>query len=435
MKYASKMALILLVAGGFSLSSCSSSAQIYSSDENYSNENYSASYDDFYTTLAPYGQWITYGSYGEVWVPSVGPDFRPYLTDGHWVYTDLGWTWASNYPWGWATFHYGRWFYDDQMGWAWIPGYQWSPAWVAWRSAPDCYGWAPLGPGMDVSINLQIPFNHWFFIPRDRMDDDDMYRYCVAPYRSEYYYRNSHMIESRYRYDHHEFFRGPSREDVGRSTHRSIQPVRIFQVDQPESAHLSTQGLAVYRPQLQRTYHNDAPRPVTDSHFFDRSHMDRGGNLGTSNRWASAPGNRMARTSAPSPEPAQPVPNRSYSNPSNRLYQAAPHSQANDWNRYQRTMPQPRSEESYRRPPEAPQNHQNVPAFDRYPGMAPQQQHVQEPNPSNQRMYESHPAPYHASEPQRALPSNQMIMDRSPQRDFKNQSSKNQDHSRTLFDH
>jgi hypothetical protein len=74
----------------------------------------------------------------------VGVDFVPY-TDGHWVYTDAGWLWVSDYSWGWAPFHYGTWVYVD-TGWAWVPGSVWGPAWVQWRYGGGYIGWAPVVP-------------------------------------------------------------------------------------------------------------------------------------------------------------------------------------------------------------------------------------------------------------------------------------------------
>src|ERR1700750_3213455 len=71
---------------------------------------------DFYDSLAPYGTWVSDPQYGDVWVPDAEDDFTPYGTQGHWVLTDYGYTWVSDYPWGWATFHYGRWHYDDYYG-------------------------------------------------------------------------------------------------------------------------------------------------------------------------------------------------------------------------------------------------------------------------------------------------------------------------------
>lgn len=106
----------------------------------------------FQSQLAPYGSWVDIAGYGPCWVPSVQsqvPDWRPYFNGGHWMYTDDGWAWQSDYPWGEYVFHYGRWMRDARFGWAWVPGYHWGPAWVSWRNADaDGYvGWAPLPPG------------------------------------------------------------------------------------------------------------------------------------------------------------------------------------------------------------------------------------------------------------------------------------------------
>ncbi len=61
---------------------------------------------------------------------------------GYWALTDYGNTWVSDYPWGWAAFHYGRWHFDKYYGWEWIPGHVWGPAWVSWRHGGGYYGWA-----------------------------------------------------------------------------------------------------------------------------------------------------------------------------------------------------------------------------------------------------------------------------------------------------
>ncbi len=91
-------------------------------------------------------------------------DFQPYATNGNWMYTEAGWTWASDYNWGWAPFHYGRWFYENGYGWMWVPGSEWAPAWVSWSSGGDYYGWAPLGPSVSVNMalsNYNPPSNYW----------------------------------------------------------------------------------------------------------------------------------------------------------------------------------------------------------------------------------------------------------------------------------
>ncbi len=66
----------------------------------------------FYTELAPYGSWVDLPSYGSCWRPTVAvwnSSWRPYGDGGRWLWTDCGWYWHSDYSWGWAPFHYGRW--------------------------------------------------------------------------------------------------------------------------------------------------------------------------------------------------------------------------------------------------------------------------------------------------------------------------------------
>ncbi len=105
---------------------------------------------DFNQPLQPYGAWVDVGSYGRCWHPrDIAADWQPY-TVGHWEWTDAGWYWASDEPWGWACYHYGSWYNAPQVGWVWIPSTEWAPAWVTWRYSDDYIGWAPCGPGRAV---------------------------------------------------------------------------------------------------------------------------------------------------------------------------------------------------------------------------------------------------------------------------------------------
>ncbi|HEY4222013.1 MAG TPA: DUF6600 domain-containing protein, partial [Myxococcota bacterium] len=122
--------------------------------------------DDFYEPLAPYGQWVDYPGYGRVFVPArdvVGAGFRPY-TYGHWEYSEYGWTWVDHHPFGWATGHYGRWFYDGSYGWVWVPGTTWAPAWVTWRSGGSYVGWAPIPPGGEFGSAYTVYDSSWVFV-------------------------------------------------------------------------------------------------------------------------------------------------------------------------------------------------------------------------------------------------------------------------------
>ena len=90
----------------------------------------------FYDTLSPYGSWVNVEGYGLCWQPTVvvvNRGWQPYGDRGHWVYTDCGWYWISDYSWGATTFHYGRWFSHPRWGWCWWPDRVWGPSWVTWR--------------------------------------------------------------------------------------------------------------------------------------------------------------------------------------------------------------------------------------------------------------------------------------------------------------
>ena len=118
-------------------------------------------YTTFYNKLDRYGDWIETGDYGYVFHPREAESsrsWRPY-TDGRWVYTDAGWTWISEEPFGWATYHYGRWTRLRGIGWVWVPGNQWAPAWVSWRKSNDYVGWAPLPP--EAGFDQRTGIHNW----------------------------------------------------------------------------------------------------------------------------------------------------------------------------------------------------------------------------------------------------------------------------------
>ena len=104
------------------------------------------SFDFFYDSLEPFGEWVEVADYGLCWHPTdVDREWAPY-SDGYWAFTDAGWTWVSYEEFGGLVYHYGRWVFVDDEGWCWQPGYDWGPAWVSWRSSDDYVGWAPLPP-------------------------------------------------------------------------------------------------------------------------------------------------------------------------------------------------------------------------------------------------------------------------------------------------
>ncbi len=122
--------------------------------------------DDFYEPLDPYGRWEVVGSYGRCWIPDrVDREWRPYC-NGYWQRTEAGWYWASDEPWGWATYHYGRWDFNARFGWYWVPQTQWAPAWVSWHEGGGYVGWAPLHPSARVSVGGSISIDIALISPR-----------------------------------------------------------------------------------------------------------------------------------------------------------------------------------------------------------------------------------------------------------------------------
>ena len=121
--------------------------------------------DIFYDQLDPFGNWLEVEGYGYVFHPTVARDrnWRPYM-DGTWLRSDQGWIWKSNEPFGWATYHYGRWSRLNKSGWVWVPGSEWAPAWVAWRSNEEYIGWAPLPPEAHSANGFNFAVDDYFDI-------------------------------------------------------------------------------------------------------------------------------------------------------------------------------------------------------------------------------------------------------------------------------
>lgn len=217
----------------------------YTDDQNATEPD--VTYNDFYNELSPYGSWMNYPAYGQVWVCR-DPGFVPYSTGGHWAYTNYGWTWVSDYSWGWAPFHYGRWAFEPAFGWMWVPGYQWAPAWVSWRSSADYYGWAPLGPGISVGINVNIPADRWMFVPCRYITNPNLHNYYVNRSQNITIINNTRIINNTNNYRNVRYVAGPDRRDVERIVQQPIRPMRVSSAARPGRAVSDGRTLSLYRP-------------------------------------------------------------------------------------------------------------------------------------------------------------------------------------------
>ena len=241
----------------------------------------------FFDLLSPYGSWVQYGNYGYCWVPNEGADFVPYSTNGHWVYTVQGWQWFSNYSWGWAPFHYGRWVYEDDYGWIWVPGHDWAPAWVVWGHYNGYYGWAPVAPGVILSIGYRPPLHYWNFVPEGRITEVNIGRFMMRD--RNFVHGNIDVIYNEHRYNNIVFNRGPKVEEIERVTGRKYSPVAEREADHPlnnreikyaNKDYQHNRPMNVYRPPIEHNNNfHGAPKKVEKLENLKRSNNknDRGG--------------------------------------------------------------------------------------------------------------------------------------------------------------
>lgn len=218
----------------------------------------------FHDALSPYGDWVLLADYGWIWIPGDMPvGWRPY-THGQWLYTNLGWTWSSYWTWGWAPFHYGRWIHHHHHGWIWIPGRHWAPAWVAWRSGPGWYGWAPLPYGARWSVEFGLQLSHidfsvaiaphsWIFVGDRHLLAPDLRSHIVAPERNAGLFKSTRDVTVYRNHDRWIAERGLEVAQVERSLGRQVPRYRLEDLRRPPSGQLEPANGTVhklYRPRV-----------------------------------------------------------------------------------------------------------------------------------------------------------------------------------------
>ncbi len=204
----------------------------------------------FYDQLAPYGEWFQLEVHGWVWAPHDIPyGWRPY-TNGRWAYTDYGWAWVSDWEWGWAPFHYGRWLFDPYYGWVWIPGREWAPAWVAWHYGRGWVGWAPLPPGVDwrigVNIDAYIRPHWWCFVEERFLYERNLRNNIVLPARNVTFLSITKNVTNYTIIQNRVVNRSLSVEQIERSVRRPIPRYRIVDRDTIPTPRDRVRGKEIY---------------------------------------------------------------------------------------------------------------------------------------------------------------------------------------------
>jgi hypothetical protein len=179
----------------------------------------------FHDELAPYGTWVNYSNYGNVWRPYGYDNFRPYV-NGSWAYTSYGPTWYGNEPFAPYVYHYGYWVFSPQFGWVWIPGTDYHAGRVDWAYGGGYIGWRPSFPA-GYSYSGYAPgygygagndFNLWVVIDSDRFGYNNYQPYA---YRSGFVQDLWDDRVFRQRYD---TFR---RDDLERIVRRPIRTASV----------------------------------------------------------------------------------------------------------------------------------------------------------------------------------------------------------------
>lgn len=162
----------------------------------------SVSVSIFHERLAPHGRWVAAASYGDVWIPgSAAAGWAPYL-DGEWIYTEYGWTWVSDDPWGDIAYHYGTWAWVEPYGWVWVPGTVWAPSWVTWAYTDDYIGWAPVPPTFVLSVGgyagrpIVVSETRYIFVPSRQFVGVRVSRVRVAPGQNAAIFRRASKATS-----------------------------------------------------------------------------------------------------------------------------------------------------------------------------------------------------------------------------------------------
>ena len=305
----------------------------------------------FYSDLAPYGTWVSLEGYGWCWQPRavvLSHGWRPYCDGGHWVYTDAGWFWQSDYSWGWAPFHYGRWHLHPGCGWVWLPDRVWGPAWVTWRAGGDFCGWAPLPPraefdlrlgwrfnGVSVGVNFDfgLGIDAFAFIGFGDFCSHDLGHRCLPPARVTTIYRQTTIINNYVVNNNTIVHRGIPLERVSAASRVPVPRATIRDLPAGSARMPGRTASVVYRPQLQapaRPVHMVAQQVDTRHPVIQHAPIApvRTERPSTFNRSSSAPAPAPRRPALDSPKvspwssSAQPSSSSQY--PGSRTYQPSP---------------------------------------------------------------------------------------------------------------
>jgi uncharacterized protein DUF6600 len=395
------LALLLGSFAGAALAQTSVSAGIHIGPSGRASVDLGFFYDD----LASYGNWIERPSYGWVWTPrSVSTSWQPYQ-DGHWVWTDQGWTWVTDEPYGWATYHYGRWYDDPEIGWAWVPGDEWGPAWVSWQEGSDYIGWAPLSPSVTVSfggvLSVSLSPESYVFVPERYFLAPRINTYIVPRERVVNIYRETRNITVYRQVNNYVYNTGVPVDRIQRVVGRPVPRYQIADARSAQGTRVQGNRVAIFRPQVQRGANIQPPpsrpvarRAVVSATQFQQNHPDRAARRAAA-QGTSAPGAQPTPAPRPGRQPrAGQTPPAEQGQPADqarpRGRHQAPQPEAAPPGRQHQVQPPPGQTERQRPPrqerPQVQDQEKRQPRNQPPPGQAqPKQERQRQPPPPQQR--------------------------------------------------
>jgi len=234
--------------------------------------------DYFQAHLTPYGQWIQVPDVGAAWIPAEAsePGWRPYMNSGHWKFSDAGWFWQSDYPWGDMAFHYGRWINNEFTGgrWAWVPGYDWAPSWVSWREGTGGMGWAPLPWGVEfhvghglfwhgeavvAGVDFGLGFGAFCFVGSDHFWGGNYNTYVFDESRSRVFFEHS-TFNVGFKMEGGRFVaEGLGREHMSQITHHEIVVVKVTELRKTEETRNFAKRVAEHKDLAHVVVHAKEP--------------------------------------------------------------------------------------------------------------------------------------------------------------------------------
>ncbi len=374
----------------------------------------------FYDDLASYGNWIERPSYGWVWTPrSVAASWQPYQS-GHWVATDQGWTWVTSEPYGWATYHYGRWYDDPEIGWSWVPGNEWAPSWVSFQEGGNYIGWAPLPPsvtiasGFDGLVSVSLAPAAYLFVPEREFLAPSLGSYYVPRDRVDVIYRGTRNLTN-YSYSGDRVYnRGVSVDRIQQVVGRPVTRYQLADLRTRGAARVQGNQVQVFRPQVQKVANVQPPsaRPaarkaVVNAAQFQQSHPERAAARRAVAQGTAAPARQPAptATAAAQPRPGRPAKVNPAQQP-DRSGQTPPAQTARQRSRNQAAQPaeatpparqrranQPPPDQTEQQRPAAQPKRQRQPAPEQQPPPAARERQQRPPqdNPPPQRQQRQQP--------------------------------------------